>query len=265
MHQQASRLLRAKYLTQEPVWFRAVLDNPPLPLPPKAPPPRTTYDQKPGSPQNIDLRAPRPLPIYYIEDEIRRQFFRDHPFEAFRPTTLIEGEQIAPLHEVKGKAWSRLRQRGRNPKPEDAVQFALNLYNHHDIPLSEAYARAVAQFRSLRSEHHVATTFAVMEAEELGAVFLPTEIEHGFEKEKRALGTWERTKEMDQNALTARKRWKAIVQKHNGVDQWTKGQEYVRLWREGVKPNYSPLLAEPLPPPSSMGADFLQVVRTQQN
>ena len=119
VHQQASRLLRAKYLTQEPVWFRPVLDNPPLPLPPKAPPPRSAYDQKPGSPQNINLRSPRPLPIYYLEDEIRRQFFRDHPFEAFRPTTLIEGEQIAQPHEVQGKAWSRLRQRGRNPKPEE--------------------------------------------------------------------------------------------------------------------------------------------------
>lgn len=141
-----------------------------------------------------------------------------------------------------------------------AVQFALNLYQHHEFPLSEAYARAVAQFRSLRSERHVATTFAVMEAEELGAVFLPSEIEHSFEKEKRGLATWERQEEMDEGALTARKRWKAIVEKHNGIGQWTKGREYVRLWREGVKPNYSPVLAEPSPSVSQQqSVDFMEV------
>ena len=106
--------------------------------------------------------------------------------------------------------------------------------------------QAVAQFRSLRAEHHVATKFAAMEAEHLGAVFGRSEIAHAFEKEKRGLASFERQEELDEGALAARKRWKAIVERQEGSGIWTQGQEYVRLWREGVRPNYAPLLTKPV-------------------
>ncbi|KAJ6621118.1 mitochondrial ribosomal protein S25-domain-containing protein [Mycena sp. CBHHK59/15] len=208
VHHQVSRLMQGNFLS-EPKWY-----------------------------QPSKLRRPktRPLPIHYIEDDIRRQFFADHPFEAFRPTTLVEKGDIQ-MHEVNGARWTRLRQRGRNPTPEDAIQFALNLHQHHHVPLSQAYARAIAQFRSLRSEHHIATTFAVMEAEFLGGVFV---------REKRALATWEKLTELDEGELIARKRWKVIAEKHEGMLGWSKGQEYVRLWKAGIKPDYSPALTKPV-------------------
>ncbi|TFK30834.1 hypothetical protein FA15DRAFT_630157 [Coprinopsis marcescibilis] len=246
VHQQVSRLMRAEYIQKEPVWFKAVLDNPPLSLPAKAPPARTAYDKKPQlRPQQAYPVNPKPLPIHYIEDDLRRQFFQDHPFEAFRPSTLIEADKIEAPHPIQGSAWTRLRQHGRNPTPDDAIKFAVNLYQTHHISLSEAYARAVAQFRALRSEHHVSTVFAVMEAEALGASFKPSEIERTFREEEQALKSWEKEEERDEGALAARKRWKAIVEKRSGVNQWTKGEEYVRLWKSGVRPDYSPILAEP--------------------
>jgi hypothetical protein len=126
VHKQVSRLMRADFIKQQPAWFQAVLDYPPLPLPPKAPSPRTAYDlqpQKPsstsGKPTKLRTQTPRPLPIHYIEDDIRRQFFRDHPFEAFRPTTLVEGGTVEDAHPIQGLVWTRLRQRGRNPTPEE--------------------------------------------------------------------------------------------------------------------------------------------------
>ncbi|KAF8167712.1 mitochondrial ribosomal protein S25-domain-containing protein [Crassisporium funariophilum] len=246
VHQQVSRLMRGNYITKEPIWYQAVLDHPPLSLPPKAPPSRTVYDQKAPSSEKLRPHSTRPLPIYYLEDDIRRQFFKDHPFETFRPTTLVEQERIADPHPISGKVWTRLRQRGRNPLPEDAILFALNLYQHHSLSLSDAYARAVAQFRALRSEHHIATTFAVMEAKELGSTFGPSEIEQTFEMEKKSIATWERQEELDEGAIAARKRWKAIVEKQREGSQWTKGQEYVRLWKEGVRPNYMPALTKPV-------------------
>jgi small subunit ribosomal protein S23 len=245
--------MRADFIKKEPAWFKAVLEHPPLPLPPKAPPPRSAYDLPPqknssSSALPVKMRAqkPRPLPIHYVEDDVRRQFFRDHPFEAFRPTTLVEGAGIEDSHPIKGQAWIRLRQRGRNPSPEDAIRFAVNLYHYHHIPLSQAYARAISQFRSLRSEHHIATTFAALEAEAYGAKFGPTEIESGFEKEKESLKTFERREELDEGAMAARKRWRAIVEKQGGVGQWTKGEEYVRLWKQGIRPTYAPGLTEPV-------------------
>lgn len=119
--------MRGNYIQKEPVWFQAVLDNPPLALPAKAPPPRTAYDQK-APPVSARLRphSTRPLPIYYLEDDIRRQFFLDHPFETFRPTSLVENERIDDPHPITGLDWVRLRQRGRNPLPEEYVSITIS-------------------------------------------------------------------------------------------------------------------------------------------
>lgn len=123
VHQQISRLMRGGYVKREPAWFQAVLDNPPPCLPPKSPPPRTEYDIRPSNSSTLRPHTVRPLPIYYLEDDIRRQFFKDHPFETFRPTTLVESDRIEGPHPVHGVEWVRLRQRGRNPRPEECVIF----------------------------------------------------------------------------------------------------------------------------------------------
>ncbi|KAG6832520.1 hypothetical protein H0H92_000149 [Tricholoma furcatifolium] len=263
VHQQVSRLMRGNFIKQQPVWYQAVLEYPPLPLPPKAPPTRTSYDQCDNSqsarPKGQD---PKPIPIKYLEDKIRRQFFRDHPFENFRPTTLVEGAEIQDANPIQGKAWTRLSERGRYPIPEEyvyssfaaiyvlqscsVIAFIRTLHEDHKKPLSEAYSTAVAQFRALRAEHQVTVTFANLEADHLGAWFAPSEIEHSFEKEKRNLATFERREELDEGAMAARKRWKAIVERSEGGTEWTKGQEYVRLWKEGTRPAYAPLLTKPV-------------------
>ncbi|KAF4605014.1 mitochondrial ribosomal small subunit component [Pleurotus pulmonarius] len=268
VHKQVSRLMRADFIKKEPVWYKAVLDYPPLPLPPKAPPERSDYDlapRKQSSSSKMRPVAPKPLPIHYLEDDIRRQFYRDHPFEAFRPKSLVEGETIQTPHPMRGEQWTRLRQRGRNPSPEDAIEFVINLYRFHNVPLSEAYSRSVAQFRALQSGRHVAATYASLEADHLGAIFGPSEIEHGFMKEKRSLETWERREELDEGAMAARKRWKSIFERQNG-GTWSRGAEYVRLWKDGVRPTYAPVLTEPeqpvSPSPEDIAAspDFMQTL-----
>jgi small subunit ribosomal protein S23 len=126
VHKQAARLMRTEYLSEEPVWFKAVLEHPPLPLPPRKTALRTAYDLPPPRKQSAATKkmkpyTPRPLPISYIEDDVRRQFFKDHPFQAFRPTSLVEGAGIVDEHPIRGKTWTRLRQRGRNPSSEEYV------------------------------------------------------------------------------------------------------------------------------------------------
>jgi small subunit ribosomal protein S23 len=104
-----------------------------------------------------------------------------------------------------------------------------------------------------------------MEAVHLGAVFGRGEIAYAFEKEKRALATFERREELDEGAMAARKRWKAIVEKQPGGREWTQGQEYVRLWKEGVRPNYAPQLTQPVvaaltPEEVAESADYMQAL-----
>jgi len=59
--------------------------------------------------------------VVYAVDGIRRQFYRDFPFEGFRPATLIEGREIEVESEVDGVEWSRLEQRGAYPTVEEWV------------------------------------------------------------------------------------------------------------------------------------------------
>jgi small subunit ribosomal protein S23 len=150
VHKQASRLTRAGFLKNPPVWYEAVLEHPPLPLPPREPPSRTSYDtsSSPRSKQAFASTATatkktqgsRPLSITYVEDDIRRQFFRDHPFEAFRPRTLTEAGAIENEHPISGLKWTRLNQRGRNPSPEEYVRpYFSSSGSYHQHPRAHFY------------------------------------------------------------------------------------------------------------------------------
>ena len=123
VHKQASRLIREGYIQREPAWYRAVLDHPPLPLPAREPPSRTHFDAHTSTPltRPSNKKTIQPLQVQYIEDQVRKQFFRDHPFEAFRETSLVEGAAVQSEHSIRGVEWRRLRQRGRNPSPEECV------------------------------------------------------------------------------------------------------------------------------------------------
>ncbi|KAI0294950.1 mitochondrial ribosomal protein S25-domain-containing protein [Russula brevipes] len=259
VHKQASRLTRAGFFKTPPVWYEAVLEHPPLPLPPRESPSRTSYDSTPPKQALASKKTPgpRPLPVTYIEDDIRRQFFRDHPFEAFRARSITEAGVIEDEHPISGLQWTQLSQRSRNPSPEDAVRFALNLHQAHGLALSDAYASSVAQFRMLRAAQHVATRFAAQAAATHGARFGPSQTTQGFAAESRVLEESERRMErLDDSARLARSRWRMIALGSSGGgggddfghedDAWTRGEEYVRLWKEGVRPDYSPALTEPI-------------------
>ncbi|OCH94730.1 hypothetical protein OBBRIDRAFT_884516 [Obba rivulosa] len=248
VHKQASRLLKENYLKRPPAWYQAVLDNPPLPLPAKAPPSRSEYDQPPRAHAESSKRQrpPKVLPsrIEYVEDALRKQFFRDHPFETFRATSIVEGGTIEEEHPITGLSWTRLRQRGRNPTPEDAVRFAANLHLEHGWVLSDAYAAAVAQFRSLRSEQEIQRLFASREAEHYGVEFGPSQVEINYAKEEESLDSWS-SQGRTVGEQAAQKRWKMVAENTGYGAKWSRGQEYVRLWKEGVRPSYAPQILQP--------------------
>lgn len=80
-----------------------------------------------------------------------------------------------------------------------------------------------------------------MEAKHYGVEFGPSQVDINFQKEEKALDTFAQHHEQRLGESMARKRWRAIVQRASPPPSWTKGQEYTRLWQEGVRPNYSPL------------------------
>lgn len=133
VHKQVARLARTGYIQQEPLWYKAVLENPPLPLPPRAPPTRDpAFPSAEGAlpfdlPQNVSstsARGKKPAkaqakPVVFLEDDVRRQFFRDHPYEAFRERSLVEKNAVEGDYKISGPSWTRLSQRTRNPAAEE--------------------------------------------------------------------------------------------------------------------------------------------------
>lgn len=64
-------------------------------------------------------RKGRPLKVAYEEDRVRRQFFKDFPFEALRPVSMVEGGEIDVREKVGGEEWTSLEQRGLYPTVEE--------------------------------------------------------------------------------------------------------------------------------------------------
>lgn len=59
-----------------------------------------------------------PQPIVYLADRIRQRFYEDHPWEAFRPRSLVEGYTLQSKPE-KDASVTNLTAWGRNPGPEE--------------------------------------------------------------------------------------------------------------------------------------------------
>lgn len=223
--QTVSRLLESGFLKQPPAWFEAVNNHPPVAVPARHPvkrpdedlPVRLRASQQTGlakvgsSSKSASTAGPTahgrdttnskkksrtltlkltPKPIVYDEDRIRQQFFRDHPWEAYRPKTLVEmSDRVGSETRVHGDP-KRLRSYGRNPSVEDFVACTLAAHRQGGLSLSQAYHNTLSSYHGLKAEHEHATRYAVLEAKYYGADLGKTETQRGFEKEDKALESW---------------------------------------------------------------------------
>ncbi len=124
-----SRLLKSTLILSPPIWYLPVLSNPPPILPVRRSRPRPTLNQAESTKSKQKGPKTRPQSIVYAEDRLRRQFFRDFPFEAMRPVSLVEGREVRVESEVEGPEWTGLEQRGAYPSVEEYVRI-------HTIPRS---------------------------------------------------------------------------------------------------------------------------------
>lgn len=126
-----------------------------------------------------------------------------------------------------------------------AIRFTVNLYEHTPgMPLSEAYTSACMQFRALRSQQQIASHVAVQEAQYYGMQFKPSLIERSFAQEEENLKSLDQKKYAEAQSNDSKKRWKMRVEPPKRIEEkYTKGEAYERLWKEGIRPDYSPALA----------------------
>lgn len=132
--QTISRLVQGGYIKHFPPVFVALTETPPLEVPARSPYQRSTEDLPQPSSSHISAancrrantlkkvrtRTPslKPKPIVYLEDKVRQQFYRDHPWEGFRPRILVEHQtiqeaKVAPPEVAELTWWST------NPGPEE--------------------------------------------------------------------------------------------------------------------------------------------------
>ncbi|GAA5888728.1 hypothetical protein JCM6882_002829 [Rhodosporidiobolus microsporus] len=162
---------------------------------PSASPSRANGQTRRKPPRASNTRRPKPLPIVFAEDKIRKRFFVDHPFEAYRPVSLVEGEKIKEVEGPQGAEWTELSQRSVVPSAEDCIAYIHNLTVAHSVPITQAYPHGVAQFRTLRAEHELATLSARNQATAFGAHFFG-EIDRALAMEEKVLDQWENAREV---------------------------------------------------------------------
>lgn len=91
VHQQATQLLETPRLRREPPWFQVVQRVPPTQALVRTPP--VQHRERPRRPRTKKAsKMFHPQPIVYPEDELRRQFFADHPWELARPRLVLEDD-----------------------------------------------------------------------------------------------------------------------------------------------------------------------------
>ncbi|KAL4888996.1 37S ribosomal protein S25, mitochondrial [Aspergillus ambiguus] len=136
----------------------------------------------------------QPLQIKFEEDQLRKEFFRDHPWELARPRVLVETSGKDYEH----YDWSRLQQPGKRLDGESVVQRQLWLLNNvPDMTKSTAYDIARREFYRLRLQEDIERRVAAEEAEATGATFGPTRLEIGMELENQEYERWKQWAKME--------------------------------------------------------------------
>lgn len=140
-----SRLLKGGFLSRPPAWFEGIAST--AAIRPSiirkiqypdsdstASTSGTAFDESltwkgsyritSKSKKHLRPRPPKPQPLkgFELQEKVRRMFYKDHPFEAFRGTSLVEMDGIVSEDQKpgpKGKDWTQLRQRSINPNTEE--------------------------------------------------------------------------------------------------------------------------------------------------
>ncbi|GAA5795675.1 mitochondrial ribosomal protein S25 [Helicostylum pulchrum] len=162
-----SNMLKGNLMKKAPVWLPVVQAIPPGPSIIRSQNPEVNISGQSeleqtllAKPRNTNrlrhsekhLRTPPPRPraIVYPEDKLRRQFFKDHPFELARPKVLVEND--LGINRID---YSKLMLEGMHPSQIDGeavIKYQLHLMIHENMPEKKAYAKATSEFYDIRAQ-----------------------------------------------------------------------------------------------------------------
>ncbi|KAK7707071.1 mitochondrial ribosomal small subunit component [Diaporthe eres] len=181
-----------------PVWLKVIERIPPSeiltrpkPIPHRDPNPRQR------NPRNIF----KPQQITYPEDELRWNFFKDHPWELARPRVVVELDG----KDARYVDWSKgLRQRGVPVTGESVVQRQLWLMeNREGMSKEQAYDIARKELYDIRQQQDIERRVAQEEARMVGAYFGKSRLEVSMELENAVYEKWKKWAEGEAQKLQA--------------------------------------------------------------
>ncbi|RFU36100.1 hypothetical protein B7463_g163, partial [Scytalidium lignicola] len=186
IYQTASLLLESQSISQPPPWYTTIGLIPPSEILTR-PQPVQHRELNPKMRTKKPSKMFKPQPIVYEEDRLRKEFYKDHPWELARPRVVLEQDG----KDGQRCDWSKIRQKQRPLTGESVVQRQLWLmHNVSDMTTSRAYDIARKEFYALRQEEEIERRIAKEEALSTGAYFGKGHLEVGMELEDKAYEQW---------------------------------------------------------------------------
>ncbi|KAF7721736.1 mitochondrial ribosomal small subunit component [Apophysomyces ossiformis] len=136
--------------------------------------------------KHLKTRAPRPRAIVYPEDRLRKQFYKDHPFELAKPKILVEDDSG-----LNRTDFSQLLLPGMDPNEidgETVIKYQLHLMTNEKMSERKAYAKATSEFYEIRAQQEERERQAQQKMDQvLGTLRARKWTERGLYLEQRAL------------------------------------------------------------------------------
>ncbi|KAL1883946.1 mitochondrial ribosomal small subunit component [Diaporthe australafricana] len=170
-----------------PVWLKVIERIPPSEILTR---PKPVPHREPNSRQRKPRNIFKPQQITYPEDELRWNFFKDHPWELARPRVVVE------LDGKDGRYvdWSSgLKQPGVPVTGESVVQRQLWLMeNGKGMSKEQAYDVARKELYDIRQQQDIERRVAQEEARMVGAYFGKSRSEVSMELENAVYEKWKK-------------------------------------------------------------------------
>ncbi|KAJ1800828.1 mitochondrial ribosomal small subunit component, partial [Coemansia sp. RSA 2399] len=106
----------------------------------------------------LRTRNARPPKIVFPEDELRREFYNNHPFEKFRPRIVMETDG------KNNQDWSQLLKSTSQVVGESVVRYQYYLMQTAGMTKQDAYAQATNEFYKVRAREEMEAKIAREEA-----------------------------------------------------------------------------------------------------
>ncbi|EAQ86829.1 hypothetical protein CHGG_08082 [Chaetomium globosum CBS 148.51] len=178
-----------------PMWLKALDHIPPAEVLTRPYPIQHTEPKDRGRAAQRPRNLFRPTKIVHPEDQLRQEFYRDHPWELARPKLVLELDG----QDARRRDWSKgLRQPGMA-----VVQRQLWYMEVRGLSKARAYDVARKEFYKLRQQEEIERRVAVEEARMYGAYFGKNNLQVGMELEDAAYEQWKKWATIEISKLEA--------------------------------------------------------------